>query len=159
MRAFVVALSGIIIALPGFTFTIAIAELSTNNLLSGASRLLGGFMTVLQLGFGLVVGNQIAKYTPFGGDVIVNAPQYPLYVYALILPPVILTFATLFGGPRYPLAWFFTFLDCYAAVFSTALINQYTGREVGALIGSALVGIIGNVFSRISKHPSLTITS
>jgi uncharacterized membrane protein YjjP (DUF1212 family) len=56
VHSFKVALAGIIVALPGLTFTIAMTELSYGSLVSGAARLLSGFLTVLQLAFGLVLG-------------------------------------------------------------------------------------------------------
>jgi uncharacterized membrane protein YjjB (DUF3815 family) len=47
----------------------------------------------------------------------------------------------------------------YAAVFCTQFFSIYTGKIVSALIGSLLVGLLGNIFSRISNHPSIVVTT
>lgn len=159
VNAFRVALCGIIMAVPGLTFTLAITELANGSLVSGASRLLSGFTTVLQLGFGLVVGDRIAHFIPYGSDVLQPTVPMPLWAYAVALPFVVWTFMIVLNSPRYPLAIFMTVLATFGGVFSTIFVSEYMGREMGALIGSLTTGIISQWFSRISNHPSIIISA
>jgi uncharacterized membrane protein YjjP (DUF1212 family) len=46
--------------LPGAAITLAVIELSTQHLVSGASRLVAGFMQIAQLAFGILIAAQIA---------------------------------------------------------------------------------------------------
>ncbi|WP_277950258.1 threonine/serine exporter family protein [Mycolicibacterium sp. P9-64] len=46
--------------LPGAAITLAVIELATNHVVSGASRLVAGFMQIAQLAFGILVAAQIA---------------------------------------------------------------------------------------------------
>jgi uncharacterized membrane protein YjjP (DUF1212 family) len=46
--------------LPGAAITLAVIELSTHHLVSGASRLVAGFMQIAQLAFGILIAAQIA---------------------------------------------------------------------------------------------------
>src|SRR5262249_55237948 len=46
--------------LPGAAITLAVIELATHHLVSGASRLVAGFMQIAQLAFGILIAAQIA---------------------------------------------------------------------------------------------------
>jgi uncharacterized membrane protein YjjB (DUF3815 family) len=46
--------------LPGAAITLAVIELTTHHVVSGASRLVAGFMQIAQLAFGILVAAQIA---------------------------------------------------------------------------------------------------
>jgi uncharacterized membrane protein YjjP (DUF1212 family) len=46
--------------LPGAAITLAVAELSTQQMVSGASRLVAGFMRIAQLAFGILIAAQVA---------------------------------------------------------------------------------------------------
>ncbi len=52
-------LAGIIALLPGFTLTVALAELSTQHLASGTARMSGAFIVFLELIFGVALGTAI----------------------------------------------------------------------------------------------------
>src|SRR5262249_47905333 len=46
--------------LPGAAITLAVIELSTRHVVSGASRLVAGFMQIAQLAFGILIAAQVA---------------------------------------------------------------------------------------------------
>src|SRR6185437_12274814 len=46
--------------LPGDTITLAVIELATKHVVSGASRLVAGFMQIAQLAFGILIAAQVA---------------------------------------------------------------------------------------------------
>src|SRR5207253_10658548 len=53
-------LAGLIVLLPGLTLTMAMAELSTRNLLSGVSRLSAALTVLIGMGFGVDMGTRVA---------------------------------------------------------------------------------------------------
>ncbi len=60
----ILVLSAVIVLLPGFTLTVATMELATANVVSGTSRLIGALATLVQLGFGVALGHQLAEALP-----------------------------------------------------------------------------------------------
>ena len=46
--------------LPGAAITLAVIELATHHVVSGASRLVAGFMQIAQLAFGILIAAQVA---------------------------------------------------------------------------------------------------
>jgi len=61
----VVIISGLIILLPGLSLTIALAELATQNLVSGTARLSGTMTIFIQLAFGSALAVEIANRLGF----------------------------------------------------------------------------------------------
>jgi hypothetical protein len=51
---------GMAIFLPGAAITLAVAELSTRQMVSGSSRLVSGLMRIAQLAFGILIAAQVA---------------------------------------------------------------------------------------------------
>src|SRR5690606_30564729 len=56
--AYQTSLAGLVVLLPGLTFTIGLTELSTRHLASGTARLAGALVTFLGLGFGVALGSK-----------------------------------------------------------------------------------------------------
>src|SRR4029453_15684784 len=52
-------LAGVVVLLPGFSLTIAMAELAARHLASGTARLAGAFMVFLGIPFGGAGGGQV----------------------------------------------------------------------------------------------------
>jgi uncharacterized membrane protein YjjP (DUF1212 family) len=58
--------------LPGAGITLAVIELATNHVVSGASRLVAGFMQIAQLAFGILIAAQLAGVA----DASLDATQF-----------------------------------------------------------------------------------
>ena len=58
---FITAVAGVVLLLPGFTLTIALSELATQNLLAGTGRLVGAFILLFMMGAGLAIGTQVGQ--------------------------------------------------------------------------------------------------
>jgi hypothetical protein len=58
----IILLSAVFILLPGLTFTQAIIELSTRNLISGTVRLFSALFTAMFLGFGAMLGTALVYW-------------------------------------------------------------------------------------------------
>ena len=81
-------LAGLIIVIPGFSLTIAMAELAARHLVSGTARLAGAFTVFLAITFGVAVGRQLVKalvgLPPPGA--VVALPEWTLWAAVLVTP-------------------------------------------------------------------------
>jgi uncharacterized membrane protein YjjP (DUF1212 family)/uncharacterized membrane protein YjjB (DUF3815 family) len=120
--------------LPGAAITLAVIELTTRHVVSGASRLVAGFMQIAQLAFGILIAAQVAgvadshlvttEINRFGAW----APYLGVLVYAI---GIWLNFAP----PTRFLPWMVLMLY-------TAYVGQWIGNE---LLGSYASGFGGGL--------------
>jgi uncharacterized membrane protein YjjP (DUF1212 family) len=134
--------------LPGAAITLAVIELTTNHLVSGASRLVAGFMQIAQLAFGILIAAQVAgiadsnlvttqvnrlgPWAPFLGVLV-----YGIGIWLNFAPPA-------------------KFLPWLALMLYTAYAGQWVGN---ALLGSYASGFGGGltliIFAlAISRRPN-----
>ncbi len=134
--------------LPGAAITLAVIELTTNHLVSGASRLVAGFMQIAQLAFGILIAAQVAgiadanlvttqlnrlgPWAPFLGVLV-----YGIGIWLNFAPPT-------------------KFLPWMALMLYTAYAGQWIGN---ALLGSYASGFGGGltliIFAlAISRRPN-----
>jgi uncharacterized membrane protein YjjP (DUF1212 family) len=143
-------LAGLIMLLPGLSLTIALNELATGNLVSGTARFAGALVVLLQLAFGVALGQKLGAFLPPAGGVHLAAPawlQWP----CLLLAPIAIT--VLLKGRMRDLGWLWAIgLLAYGA---TLLGSRFFGPETGLGIGALLAGLGSNAFSRLKRRPSL----
>jgi uncharacterized membrane protein YjjP (DUF1212 family) len=145
----VIVLSGVILLVPGMTFTTGLAELVYKNLVSGGARLMEAFVTFLSLGtgVGLVLAMQrtLASPAPSG-----TPPELPLPLQLAAVGVAGLGFAVLFAVPR---------RFVLTAIIS-ALIGWGVQRAVGAPIyvaafaSSLAVCLYANLLARLTHRPA-----
>ena len=120
--------------LPGAAITLAVIELATHHVVSGASRLVAGFMQIAQLAFGILVAAQVAgigdanlvtthlnrlgPWAPFLGVLV-----YGLGIWLNFAPPA-------------------KFLPWMALMLYIAYAGQWVGNE---LLGSYASGFCGGL--------------
>lgn len=147
----VIVLAGVILLVPGMTFTTGLAELAYKNLVSGAARLMEAFVTFLSLvtGVGLVlalerwVGSPPPSPPPAG---------LPLAFQLLAVGVAGLSFAVAFAAPRRHVA---------LAVGSTFL-SWGTSKLLGgglppyliAFVSSLAVCLYANGLARVTARPA-----
>ena len=119
-------LAGVIILVPGMTVTTAMTELSTGNLVSGTSRLMGAAVGFMKLGFGAALGTQVGK-TWFGTQVD-TPPHVP-------------------GWTAWP--------ALVIAAMALAIILQARPRDVGWILLNACVGLAGSHLGIWAVGPEL----
>jgi uncharacterized membrane protein YjjP (DUF1212 family) len=147
----VIILSSLIIFMPGLFITMAIAEIATQNLTSGTSKLMGGIMILLKLTFGVFIGAKIASFfhvpaMPIEFGVI------PSWVTMVTLPVTALMATVIFKAQKSDWGWV-----TLAGVFGyscSKLATHYLGPELGILIGGFCVGAVSNIFARLKDRPS-----
>lgn len=150
------SLAGLVVLLPGLTFTVALTELSTRHLASGTARLSGALVTFLGLGFGLALG---AKAGGIVGDVLRDAlpplvgalSRAPLPGWAewtaLIVAP--LAFTVLLNGP--PRDAPLIVIACAAAYLTSKFAGAAMGEELGAFLGAFVVTAGSNLLARLRR--------
>ncbi len=147
----VIILSSLIIFLPGLFITMAIAEIATQNLTSGTSRLMGGIMILLKLTFGVFIGAKLASYIYLPAW-SVSFDKIPDWITIVTLPITALMSTVIFKAERSDWKWV-----TLAGVFGyscSKIATYYFGPEMGILLGGFLVGAMSNIFARLKDRPS-----
>jgi len=155
VQAPVLALSGIMAMLPGFTLTVATMELATANLVSGASRMAGALATLAQLGFGAALGHHLAGALPAGVDAVgTPLPEGALWVAHAVGAA---GFGVLLrAAPRD--------LPAIVAAGLIGVASAHLGRlglgpELGALAGGITLGVLSHLHARRFDRPALLLLS
>jgi uncharacterized membrane protein YjjP (DUF1212 family)/uncharacterized membrane protein YjjB (DUF3815 family) len=120
--------------LPGAAITLAVIELSTQHVVSGASRLVAGFMQIAQLAFGILIAAQLAGIAETN---LVTTEFNRLGAWAPLLGVVIYGLGAMlyFGPPTSFLPWMLLML-----------LTAYAGQWVGnAVLGSYASGFGGGL--------------
>ena len=145
----IATLSGLVVLLPGLSLTVAMNELATRHLMSGTARLMGAALTFLKLGFGVAVGNRLASVLP------TPAPGLDLPIQWMEAPALaVMTLAVcilLKARPRDVPAIAIAGTLGYTA---TRLGAHYFGFELGAFVGSFVLGACSNLLARLRNAPS-----
>ncbi len=147
----VVILSSLIIFMPGLYITIAISEIATQNLTSGTARLVGGFMILLKLTFGVFIGSKIATWFHYE-PIPYEFHKIPSWVAMITLPITALMSTVNFKAERSDWKWM-TLAGVYGYACSK-IGSHYLGPELGMFFGGACVGAMSNIFARIMNRPS-----
>ena len=147
----VIILSSLIIFMPGLFITIAIAEIATQNLVSGTARLVGGVMILLKLTFGVFIGTKIASWFHYP-SLSLEFGIIPWWVAFGTLPLTALMSNVNFKSNRDDWKWVMM-----AGIFGflcSKLGAKYLGPELGMFFGGTCVGAMSNIFARLKNKPS-----
>ena len=146
-------LGGLIILVPGFTLTVAVAELATRNLVSGTARLASAVLSFLMLGFGVAFGRTVGHF--LAGELPpTNTTPLPDWTLYAVLPIASTTIGVLFQVDRKDLFW--VFLVSAASFFGVSLGTDAFGQLLGIFFGAFCVGIASNAAARITQRPAST---
>ncbi len=120
--------------LPGAAITLAVIELSTHHVVSGASRLVAGFMQIAQLAFGILIAAQVAGVAD---NEFVTTEINQLGAWAPLVGVIVYGLGAMlnFGPPTSFLPWMLLML-------LTAYAGQWIGNE---LLGSYASGFGGGL--------------
>ncbi len=152
----VVALSTLIVIVPGLTLTTALVEIATRHWAAGTARMAGAFGTFLSLGVGVAIGRTIAA-SVFPGDLpLVDAPP-PLQPLAAAVATGIaaLSFALLFQAR--PRDWTWIVLACMFGSLGNALGGALLGPHLGAFGGALVLGLLSNAYAAGGRRPALVL--
>ncbi|CAJ1502397.1 threonine/serine ThrE exporter family protein [[Mycobacterium] burgundiense] len=136
--------------LPGAAITLAIIELTSRDVISGSSRLIAGFVQIVQLAFGIVIAAQVfgldeSQLSPEAINKIGPwAPWLGVVVYAL---GVMLFMAP----PRSFVPWLV--LICYIAFAAQFLGDLVLGSYASGFCGGLALSVAALVLSRRRDSP------
>lgn len=145
------SLAGMIVLMPGLTLTVAMIELSTQNLSSGTARLSGAFVVFLGMGLGVAIGDAISQRA-FGDPQIARAIPLPAWTELIALAVMPLAFTILLRARWQDAIWIV--IAGALAVGGSKLGSQLLG-SVGVFLGALTVGIASNWYSRLLDHPAI----
>ncbi len=144
-------LAGLIILIPGLTFTVAVRELATGQLVSGSSRMAGAMVLFMTLGLGVWAGGEAGQ--ALLGPITQPAPSpLPDSLIYLALLPVSFGFVVLFKAHHKDFFWIL--LACYVSVFGLKLGHLWMDDKMAVSFAAFLVGCSGNLFSRLTLRTS-----
>ncbi|MDZ7632597.1 MAG: threonine/serine exporter family protein [Gemmatimonadaceae bacterium] len=158
---YAMTVAGLVVLLPGMTFTTGLIELSTRHLASGTARLSGALVTFLGLGFGVALGTKLG--TGVGEWLVshqialhlVSAPL-PWWIEALgvLIAPLCFTVLLQADGKEAP--WIV--LAASTAYLTSRFAGRALGEELGAFLGALMVSA-GSTFiaRRRDTTPIVTI--
>ncbi len=159
------SLAGLVVLLPGLTFTVALTELSTRHLASGTARLSGALVVFLGLGFGVALGAKLGTYL---GNIIgapidslvttegiswlphTSLPFWTEWTALLVAP---LAFAVLLKAEARDAGWIM--LACAASYLTSRFAGAAMGEELGAFLGAFVVSAGSNLMARYSKRSAM----
>ncbi|HYH96974.1 threonine/serine ThrE exporter family protein [Hyalangium sp.] len=148
----VATLAGLIVLLPGLGLTVAINELASRHLISGASRLTAAALVFLQLIFGVALGERVAELLPMPPAGLPSAPL-PFWTAVGALVVVAAAVTVLFRARPADIGWI---IAAGALAFAGARLGaRGLGTELGAFAGALLLGMASNALSRLRNRPSV----
>ncbi|GAA0209224.1 threonine/serine exporter family protein [Kangiella japonica] len=153
---YIPVVSGIIVLIPGMMLTIAMAELATQNLVSGTARLLGSGVIFIQMIFGVSIGTQIAAAL-FGDADITTSIDHKLPAWTIWLAITASSWALmmLFQTRSKHFLWILT--GACASFFVSRWVGGHLGLASGAFFGALTIGIIANIAYRIKQVPTAAV--
>jgi len=151
VNVFMATLGGIIALAPGLSLTLAVAEISTRNLISGNARLVGVFACLLQLTFGLALGTNLSsKIIPVQDAMDPNSlPEWTMF---LAVPLAAMSFAV--QMKVHPRQIWVICLASILGILGGNWGNEYLGEDVGSFFGSCIICMLGNLYARFFNTSS-----
>lgn len=153
-----VVLSAVILFVPGLGLTVALTEISTRHLISGASRLLDASMQLLKLFFGAAAG--IAGAGLLFGEAAEAAwiwPNLPAWKTWPALAGLSLALSVAFNIPRRKLGW--GLLTALIAFSAARLGEAWLGMHAGMFLGALAAGLFSNLYSRMTGGPGSILST
>ena len=148
----VLTVSGLIVLVPGLRLVVSMNELATGNLVAGTARLVDTGMTFLSLGFGVALGQRLAS--PLLARALLGTPlPLPAWTELPILALAALAFVVIFKARPRDLPWIF--LACVLAFYGTRHGALLLGPQFGVGLGAFALGMGSNLFTRITRRPSV----
>ncbi len=150
----VAVVSGLIILLPGLTLTIAMAELATQNMVSGTARLTAAMTVFIQLAFGSALAMEAGRV--FGLDYsAVQVSDVPLWSVWCGVGMAGIGLIPTFEARFKDSIWFF--LSAVTAFTTVYYSGQILGASLGAFCGAICVGILARFVTRLFSVPGAMV--
>ena len=149
-----VVIASIIVLMPGMMLTNAVAELSSQHLVSGTARFGGAVAVLIKLTFGTLAAMQFVRLLGWHPHEAFNE-QSPAWVEWVALLVASYAFAVLFRADRrdYPLVMASAWLGYGVTRWAGAAL----GNDAGVFFGSVAVSAASNAYARWSNRPGALV--
>lgn len=152
IHADITTVSSLIILLPGLMLTTSVSELASNNLMSGASRLLGAIMILLKITFGVYLANVLVN--KFNVEVTpIDHIDKELIFKIMLIPLTAAGFVVSFQARFKEYIWIC--IGCVLTFICSKFSIVYLGFAMSAFASGAFIASFSNFFSRVTKKPAL----
>lgn len=145
-------LAGLIVLVPGFSLTIAMAELAARHLASGTARLAGAFMAFIGMTFGVALGRQVSLSIA-GAPLNVTPAPLPEWTLWLALAIVGPSLSVLLRAQRRDVPWIA--LTSLIGFAGSRVGSAAVGPQLGACVGALAVGLAAHGYARWRQRPAL----
>lgn len=155
----IVSLAGLVTLLPGLALATAMSELSTRNLASGSARLIGAATTLVVLGMGVAIGERSIQalglvppeaLRPVSRDAGVLDLGTAVAIAAIAVGLAIAFHAR---PRRLPVV----LASCVVGWGAAQLARIAAGDEFAPFFAALFIGIVGSVYARLRRRPTLAI--
>ncbi len=142
---------GLIILIPGFSFTVSITEMVNNHLIAGLTRFTNAFITFAMIAIGIAVGMKFMGHINLSNPslAIAELSSWVKWVALFFVP---LGFMILFKAKQKDFIWIL--LACWCSYFSYVYGRTIFSEPVSVFLASLLLGIVSNLFSLVKKRNS-----
>jgi uncharacterized membrane protein YjjP (DUF1212 family) len=142
--------------LPGAMLTLGMVELAYGDMVSGASRLIAGFIQLVLLAFGLAIGAVLVGYSP--EDLVYAAAQYVKSPFAGLVGVLVFGVGVYlhFSAPKNSLHWMILVL--LMAFGAQRLATIFLGSEISGFFGTLVATPMGYLIQLRFKGPPAVVT-
>ena len=146
----IATITGLILLIPGFSFTVSIIELVNGHPIAGTARFANTMITLLMIGLGIAIGSQIDRVVDIvpASTGLPAISEWTLYV-ALVTVP--LGFVVLFKALPKDFIWIL--LACLSSYYSLKIANKYVSIHLSVFIASFALGLVSNFFALWRSRP------
>lgn len=146
--------SSLVSILPGYTILCGSLELQSRNIVSGSVRMFYAIIYSLFLGFGIIMGSAIYKWVDSDATSEIVCPldiQISDY-WRIVFVPLFAITQLILGHAKIKQLPIMLFISCASYVaYYFASKHFSSSAEFSLAIGSFIVGILGNLYSRIGQ--------
>lgn len=151
LSAYVVIVSGLIVLLPGLTFTTGISEVAARHLVSGTARLAAAWTSLVLLAVGVALGAGLIGLPAQAWTAVPRAPLPEIWTLAALCAMAVANLVLFSAHPR-DLHW--VFLAGLVAWIGARVGAATLGHELGAVVGAFAVSAAANTFARLTGRPA-----
>ena len=149
----IVTIAALVILLPGMTFTVALTELATRNLIAGTARLMFAVVVLLELVVGVALGDRIAAALVH----VHHATPVPLPGWAQWVALLAAALGVAVVVRAHPRAFGWILAASVVGYLGTRLGTRWLGHDMGALVGALALGVMGNAYARLLHRPAQVV--
>ncbi|KAM3585965.1 pheromone-regulated protein prm10 [Umbelopsis sp. WA50703] len=150
-----VALSAVIVLLPGYSMTVAVMELSARQIAAGTIRFVYSVIYAFILGYGLQIGSSLyGTLNPVSDSTGLCEPGISEWYYVPLLPLLAISIAMTFGASVKQ--WPSMIVCCIIAFIIVFFLNKViTDYQIAASISAFAIGLYANLALKVTRTPPL----